>query len=402
MPVSLLVCAVAWLAPVLPQSEAASPAAAVVKLLELVDAFPGQKAFRRPLYLDRVAADADHDYVVEQFGSVFRVPRDGSKGDRHLFLDWTHKTLHPANGGHNEEGLLGFAFDPAFADNHFVYIYYSHRPERGKQRSVVARLTVRDGETGPAADRDTELELLVVPQPFANHNGGTILFGPDGMLYVALGDGGAANDPFGHGQNLKTLLGTILRIDVRGATAEQPYAIPADNPFAGRGEEVRGEIWAYGLRNPWRISFDRQTGDLWCGDVGQDTWEEVDRIVKGGNYGWNHREAHVAFTKRRVPKDEQPLANAIEPIAYYPRPDGYSITGGYVYRGKRFPQLQGCFVYADFVTGHVWAVKEDRTGGKHEVQRIAEAGNKQVASFGELADGELVLLCYDGRIYGLK
>ncbi len=391
-------------APLACQAEGAEVAAE----LKLVDAFPGQQAFRRPIYLDHHTGDPDHYYVVEQFGHVYRVPRDASAKSRQVFLDWTHKTLHPENGGHNEEGLLGFAFDPDFAKNRFVYIYYSHREARRKQRSVIARLKVIDGEAGPQAPRDSEFEVMTVAQPFANHNGGTILFGPDGMLYVALGDGGAADDPFKNGQDLKALLGKVLRIDVRGATAEKPYAVPVDNPFVDQGEGVRGEIWAYGLRNPWRISFDRATGDLWCGDVGQNLWEEVDRIVKGGNYGWNIREAHMEFPPQKkmdaqARAQDQAAAKQkfIEPVAYYPRPDGYSITGGYVYRGKRHPGLLGWFVYADFVTGHVWAVKEDREGGKHVTKRIAEAKAKQVASFAELPDGELLLLCYDGRMYGL-
>lgn len=376
--------------------------------LQLVDAFPAQAPFRRPLYLASTAADPAHYYVVEQYGSVQRIPRDGSKGERTTFLDWTHKTFHPKNGGHNEEGLLGFAFDPAYADNHFVYIYYSQRHERGKRRSVVARLTVREGAEGPSVPRDSELELLTVAQPFGNHNGGTIVFGPDDMLYVALGDGGAANDPFKNGQNLKTLLGKILRLDVRGADAERPYRIPADNPFADGGDGVRAEIWAYGLRNPWRISFDRQTGDLWCGDVGQDKWEEVDRIEKGGNYGWNVREAHMPFPPAKLGDDEVARDSAAarekyrEPVAYYPRPDGMSVTGGYVYRGRAHADLLGCFVYADFVTGHVWATREDRVSGQHTTVRIAEAGTRQVASFAELPDGELLLLCFDGHIYRLE
>jgi quinoprotein glucose dehydrogenase len=376
--------------------------------LELVDAFPAQDKFRRPLYLDYHLSDPAHFYVVEQFGTVYRIPRDAEARTRHVFLDWTHKTLHPDNGGHNEEGLLGFAFDPDYARNRFVYIYASQRVARGRQRSVISRLTVQDGEHGPRAMRDSELEILVQAQPFPNHNGGTIIFGSDGMLYVALGDGGAADDPFKSGQDLKTLLGKVLRIDVRGATAEKPYAVPDDNPFAGRGEGVRGEIWAYGLRNPWRISFDRTTGEMWCGDVGQNLWEEVDRIVKGGNYGWNLREAHREFPPKKMTDAaraaDQAAAGAkfIEPVAYYPRPDGYSITGGYVYRGQRHQNLQGWFVYADFVTGHVWACREDREHGKHTSRTIAEAGAKQVASFAELPDGELLLLCFDGRLYELR
>ncbi|HLU40088.1 MAG TPA: PQQ-dependent sugar dehydrogenase [Planctomycetota bacterium] len=372
------------------------------RLLELVDAFPGQKPFRRPVWLTWTDADADHFYVVEQFGTVYLVPRDGSTSTRRTFLDWTAKTLHPHNGGHNEEGLLGLAFDPDYERNRYVYIYYSHRPAPDKQRSVVSRLQAVDGIAGPVVADESELQLLVVPQPWGNHNGGTITFGPDGMLFVALGDGGAAGDPFDNAQNLSSLLGKVLRIDVRGATAEQPYRVPEDNPFVGR-EGARGEIWAYGLRNPWRIAFDRETGDLWCGDVGQDRFEEVDRLVKGGNYGWNLREAHQPCSRGRKENDgDAAHGDFIEPVAYYGRPDGYSVTGGFVYRGSRHEHLRGWYVFADFVTGHVWAVREDRAGGRHETRRIAEAGSKQVASFAELPDGELVLLCFDGRIYELR
>ena len=383
------------------QESPATPAPEASPPLTLKDAFPKQAKFDRPIFLAHTAQDGDHYYVVEQYGLVHRIPRDGNQAEREVFLDWTAKTFHPKNGGHNEEGLLGFAFDPAYETNRHVYIYYSHRHERGKRRSVVSRLTAVDGIAGPLVPAESELEILVVNQPFGNHNGGTIVFGHDNMLYVALGDGGAANDPFKAGQNFQTLLGKILRIDVRGATQAHPYGVPADNPFAGEREDgARGEIWAYGLRNPWRMAFDSKTGELWCGDVGQDTWEEVDRIVKGGNYGWNLREAHVAFKGAEVTAEV--MKTLTEPVAYYPRREGISITGGYVYRGAAHEGLVGAYVYADFVSGHVWAVHEDRAGGKHRVERIAEAGGRQVASFAELPDGELLLLCYDGRIHGLQ
>ena len=362
---------------------------------EMVNAFAGQKKFDKPLYLDHHPTDAAHYYVVEQDGKVFRIPRDGDSGARHVFLDW-EGIAYRKNW---EEGLLGFAFDPSYADNRLFYIYYSRSPQRGVRESVISRLRTVDGEHGPVADPDSELELMVIPQPYGNHNGGTIVFGPDRMLYVALGDGGKANDPHDHGQNLTTLLGSVLRIDVRGATAEQPYAIPADNPFVGRVEDgVRGEIWCYGMRNPWRITFDRDTGDLWCGDVGQNAYEEIDRLVAGANYGWNWMEGTHRFALR--PGDGEPPADLVAPVAEYGRKAGISVTGGYVYRGEEMPEINGFYIYADFITGRVWGVREDREGGAHEVRELCRAPS-QVASFAELPDGELLALCFDGKIYRL-
>ena len=265
--------------------------------LKCVDAFPGQAKFERPLFVAYHATDADGAYVVTQPGNVFRIPRDGAKDTRHVFLDMT-KTVLTDNW---EEGLLGFDFDPDYANNGFVYVYWSEkvamregevggRKVKSTRQSVISRFGTKAADGLRVVDPATELRVMEIFQPFGNHNGGTICFGPDKMLYIGLGDGGAANDPFGAGQNKATLLGKVLRIDVSGATADKPYAIPADNPFVGE-EGARGEIWTWGMRNPWRISFDRKTGDLWCGDVGQNAIEEVNRLVKGGNYGWNFMEA---------------------------------------------------------------------------------------------------------------
>ncbi len=377
---------------------------------DLVNAFPSQKSFKRPVYLDHHASDPGQYYVVEQAGMIYRITQSGGS-KRQVFLDWQEKTLSPSSKpqGHNEEGLLGFAFDVDFANNGFVYIYYSQvtgnkMMKRGKREfkvltreSVISRLGTekKDGEL--KALPDSELVLLKVEQPYGNHNGGTILVGADGMLYIALGDGGWANDPHDHGQDLQTLLATILRVDVRGATAEQPYRIPADNPFVDN-KDARGEIWAYGLRNVWRFSFDRETQEMWCGDVGQNLWEEVDRIVKGGNYGWNLMEAKHLFGKTKkadLPKD------LIAPVAEYPRKDGLSVTGGYVYRGTKHPELQGQYVYGDFVSGRVWAVREDRQDGKHAVTQLLHRQGLMIASFAQEPDGELLVLAFDGKIYRL-
>jgi glucose/arabinose dehydrogenase len=341
--------------------------------------------------------------VVAQSGNVFRVPRDGSKAERTVFLDLT-KQVYMENW---EEGLLGLQFDPEYAQNGFVYVDWTEKvaeregdmggtKAKSVHQSVISRFTTKPGDNGVrVVDPASELRLMEVFQPYGNHKGGTLRFGPDKMLYIAFGDGGLANDPFGNGQNKKSVLGKVLRIDVRGASKEKPYSIPEDNPFA-KDAEARGEIWCWGMRNPWRISFDRETGDLWCGDVGQDRIEEVDRLVKGGNYGWNFMEGNERFKGRRQ-KGEMPT-DLIAPIVTYPHPDGLSITGGHVYRGKTMPPLQGWYLYGDFVTLRIWAVKEDRQGGKHQVIEIGRAP-AALSSFAEEPDGELLATCFDGHVY---
>lgn len=391
----------------------ATPAAAQTEppALQLVNAFPGQKKFDRPLYVAFTSVAPGHAFVVEQNGRVWQVPREGDgEGERTPFLDFYDRILHPKSGGHNEEGLLGFAFDPSFADNKHVWLYWTEKigettyERRGRTRtralgqSVIARYDVEDADGVLSVDPDSELRVFELEQPYGNHNGGTIEFGPDGMMYVAIGDGGSANDPHGHGQNRTTLFGTILRIDVRNATADEPYAIPEDNPFY-KMSSARNEIWAYGLRNPWRITFDRETGELWCGDVGQKDWEEVDRIVKGGNYGWNLREGSHEFPPGR--DDSNDPDGLIEPIAEYGRRAGISITGGYVYRGKAIPALQGWFVYGDFATRTIWAVHSEAKGVDDEVIKLGTAKGP-LASFAETPDGELLIACYDGRVYRIE
>ena len=244
------------------------------------------------------------------------------------------------------------------------------------------------------ADPDSEKVILEVRQPYGNHNGCCLLFGPDKYLYMSLGDGGWANDPHGHGQDLSTLLGTILRIDVNAEQGGPGYTIPLDNPFVNtRG--ARSEIWAYGLRNVWRMSFDRATGDLWAGDVGQDRWEEIDLIIKGGNYGWNVREGKHPFRRVRAPP-----RHMVDPVVEYGRWEGMSVTGGYVYRGQRLKRLYGAYVYADYVSGRIWAIRY--RDGKVTAHREILNQPKNIASFGEGADGELYLLAFDGRIYVLQ
>ena len=316
-------------------------------------------------------------YVVEQAGVIHRLdPAEPERSE--IFLDIRARVSRDRN----EEGLLGLAFAPSFGENGRFYVYYSAAAPR---RSVLSRFEVGGGGQG---DADSEAVILEVDQPYSNHNGGMIAFGPDGMLYVALGDGGSGGDPQGNGQNLGTLLGSILRIDVgQGA----PYVTPADNPFVGR-PGARGEIWAYGLRNPWRFSFDRETGELWTGDVGQDAVEEVNIVRRGANYGWNVMEGSSCF---RAASCE---AGGMEaPVAEYGHRLGCSVTGGYVYRGERLPELQGVYLYADFCTGFIG-------GLRHDGERVTEQGQIaeapfQIASFGEDEAGEVYILGFDGGVY---
>jgi glucose/arabinose dehydrogenase len=235
------------------------------------------------------------------------------------------------------------------------------------------------------ADPSSEEELLRIPQPYWNHNGGTICFGPDGYLYVGLGDGGSANDPHGNGQNLQTLLGKILRIDVDHKDEGKAYAVPKDNPFVGR-DDALPEVYASGLRNVWRIAFDRETGTLWAGDVGQNLWEEIDLIVSGGNYGWSVRESAHPFG----PDGSGPRTDLIDPIWEYDHQVGKSITGGVVYRGKNVPELAGKYLYADYVSGKLWALKYDEAARKViSNEEISSVPGVAIITFGEDEGGEV-------------
>lgn len=367
---------------------AASLVWAEVPSMRMVPAFTRLR-FDRPVCLAAAPGEPARLCVVEQGGSIRILPSSPDGASARLFLDIRQK-VRRAN---NEEGLLALAFHPRFAANGAFFVYYSaSKPTR----NVLSRfLAARDaqGRFDPErAEPDTETALLEVPKRYGNHNGATLIFGADGYLYLSLGDGGGAGDPQGNAQNLSDLHGKILRIDVDHEANGLPYSIPKDNPFVGR-PGARGEVWAYGLRNVWRMSFDRETGDLWAGDVGQDKWEEVDRIVKGGNYGWNLFEGRHAFH----PAASGPPDPPIGPVLEYGHDEGASITGGYVYRGERMPRLKGVYLYADFVTGRVWGMRysEGRVIEQREVLRQDE----NIASFGEGIDGELYALCFDGRIY---
>jgi len=293
---------------------------------------------------------------------------------------------------HNEEGLLGLAFHPDYRTNGQFFVFYSVTP-RG---SVVSRFRVSKDDPD-RADRDSEEKLIQWSKPYGNHNGGCLRFGPDGHLYISVGDGGLGRDPHGNAQSLEMPLGKILRIDVDHKDTGKNYAVPKDNPFAERGGNVRGEIWAYGLRNVWRCSFDRKTGTLWAADVGQDRHEEIDVIVRGGNYGWNIREGKHPLD----PYAERSAVGAfIEPVLDYPRVEGKSVTGGLVYRGRRLPELVGAYLYADFISGNVWALRCD---GKTVTANPKVARTSLlISAFGEDAAGEAYFTAFDGFVYRFR
>ena len=363
-----------------------------------------------PTRFEEAPNGASRIFIAEQDGRIVSVKKDSDGKDPVELLNIVDRKPHKDL----EEGLLGLAFSPQFKSNHLFYVYYTlHEP----RRSIVSEFHLADVEA-PRADMKSERILLEVPQPFENHKAGQLSFGPDGYLYIALGDGGRGNDPFNNAQNTSSLLGKILRIDVNarssttrgGVKVQLEYGIPSDNPFVNEPDfyeyGVCKEIWAYGFRNPWRFSFDSETGDLWSGDVGQDTWEEVNLVVKGGNYGWCVREGAHHF------KPGPEGARYIDPVVEYPHnpkllsqctfPEngiGMCVIGGYVYRGKKYPPLRGVYLYADYVLGTFW-------GFRYKNGKVAEHGPmlkqpKNITTFGQDLDGELYALSYDGHIYAI-
>jgi glucose/arabinose dehydrogenase len=346
----------------------------------------------RPLLITGAGDGTDRLFVASQHGAVFVFPNHPQANEMRLFLDIRDRMQRDDRG--NEEGFLGLAFHPRFRENDQFFVYYTAMAtEENPHLSVISRFHVSTTDPN-RADPSREEVLLTIKQPYWNHNGGTVVFGPDGYLYIGLGDGGAGGDPHGNGQNLQTLLGSILRIDVDHQDPGLKYAIPKDNPFAGR-KDARGEIWAYGIRNAWRVTFDRQTGACWTGDVGQDTWEEIDVIRRGGNYGWNLREGLHSFG----PNGSGPRSDLIEPIWEYHHDVGKSITGGHVYRGKQVPELEGAYLYADFVTGQIWALWYDVEQEQVLANREIIPRGLPVMSFGEDDAGEVYFTTQEGGVH---
>jgi len=356
--------------------------------VEFTEAWPGLR-FDAPLAMRQLPADDAWWYVLEQGGTVQRFDTADPTGTLTTVLDVSDLLNTP---GGNEAGLLGFDFHPDFVNNGYVFLSYTGTVD-DHFASVIERYTSTDG--GATFDPGSGKIILTLQQPFANHNGGNILFGPDGYLYIGFGDGGSEDDPRGYGQDPTTMLSKMLRIDVDGG---DPYGIPADNPWAD-GDGGLPEMYATGLRNPWRFSFDMATGDLWVGDVGQDKWEEVDVVESGGNYGWSAKEATHCYNED--PCDEGPW---IDPIVEYKHNDdnGVTIAGGYVYRGTAIPELVGTFLYADTYYGRFWALTYDAITGDPAPTVIAENTGYYPASFGQGHDGEVYFTDWNGgRLYRL-
>jgi quinoprotein glucose dehydrogenase len=353
--------------------------------VKAVRAFPELK-FSRPVLLTNTGDGSNRIFVVQQQGKIFAFPNKSDVEEADLFMDWEKKTVY--KNEEFEEGVLGLAFHPKFKTNGEFFMYYTEVPHI----SVISRFKVSKDNPNKA-DPASEEQILRIPQPYWNHNGGTIAFGPDGFLYIGLGDGGAGNDPHKNGQNPNTMLGKILRIDIDHQDAGKKYAVPKDNPWVGQAGAAT-EAYAMGIRNTWRMSFDRQTGALWQADVGQDLWEEINLITKGGNYGWNLREGMHKFKE-----GSDKRADLIEPIWEYHHTVGKSITGGYVYRGKKVPELAGCYLYADFVSGKLWGLKYDDKAKKVTANYLLQGDNLPVMTYGEDEAGEVYFTTPFGQIF---
>ena len=344
-------------------------------------------SFDQPVALKQAPGDPSRWFVVEKGGIVWVFADDQNTSSASIFFD-----IRPLVNASGEGGLLGLAFHPNFPVTPEVFVSYTRSGT--PLVSYVSRFLSTD--SGQTLNVATEEVVLTVEQPATNHNGGNIAFGPDGFLYVGFGDGGGSGDPFGNGQNTNTLMGSIVRIDVEGGS---PYAIPAGNPFetnavcnGGSGADSCPEIYAWGLRNPWRFSFDKATSKLWAGDVGQGDWEELDVIAAGSNYGWNVREGAHCFNPASGCAD-----TFVEPITEYDHGIGRSVTGGYVYRGSMLPDLAGWYLFGDFVTGRLFGIPEASSAGV--VPTVFAETGLQIVSFGQDADGELYVLNFAGTIH---
>lgn len=358
---------------VLQDSAATGTTTAPSLAFKTVNAYP-KLSFNAPVEYTHANDGTNRVFVVEQAGQIRVFDNNENASSASTYLDIRSKVEY---GG--EMGLLGLAFHPKFKDNGFFYVNYTKNNPR---ETVVSRFKASSANASQV-EPGSEVILLKFAQPYSNHNGGKVVFGPDGYLYVATGDGGSGGDPQNNGQDRSSWLGKILRVDVN-STEKGNYGIPADNPFKGNKDAVREEIFAYGLRNPWRISFDDK-GQLWAGDVGQNAIEEIDIVKKGGNYGWRLKEGNSDFNAK-----DSKAADFVGPIWQYNHNNGdVSVTGGIVYRGQAAPALQGKYVYADFASGRVWALTPNGTQAATNQEILARAGS--ISAFGEDQKNEMYL-----------
>ncbi len=347
-------------------------------------AFP-DLTFEQPLDFQSPKDGTNRIFVATQGGIIYVFKNDPDITTKKVFLDISDKVI---SGG--EMGLLGLTFHPDFKTNGYFYINYT---APSPLRTIIARYSISKSNPDEA-NKNSEIIILEVNQPYQNHNAGQLAFGPDGYLYIGFGDGGSAGDPQNNAQNYTSLLGKMLRIDVDIPEATRSYSIPRDNPYFGNTKDMREEIWAGGFRNPWRYSFDPITGNLWVADVGQDLWEEVDIVKKAGNYGWRFMEGFHCYAPANC--DSTGLSM---PLWEYAHDDsgGHSITGGYVYRGTKMNKLFGKYIYADYVSGRVWALEYD---GYHKPKNeLLLNSRKNISSFGLDQNHELYICAYDGMIY---
>lgn len=356
--------------------------------LQITPAFPNL-SFEQPVDIQHPCDGSNRLFVVSQPGIIYLFENNNNTSVKKVFLDIRDKVLF---GG--EQGLLGLAFHPDYKNNGFFYINYTTSNPR---RSVVSRFKVSNNDPD-VADRNSELVLLTVEQPYSNHNGGQTSFGPDGYLYISFGDGGSGGDPQNYAQNLRSLLGKILRIDVNKTSGNLNYSIPDDNPYKGNTNGLREEIYAWGLRNVWRFSFDNATNNLWAADVGQNAWEEINIIEKGKNYGWRIMEGNHCFN----PPNNCNTTNLTMPIWEYGRNSqgGYSVTGGFVYRGPSASELSGKYIYGDFVSGNIWALEMN---GNNVSNQLLFSTTHSISTFGIDERNELYFANYNtGKLYKFR
>ena len=346
----------------------------------LQNAFPNL-SFSSPVFLTSAGDGTDRIFVIEQVGRIKVFPNSQSSTTAKVFLDITDRVL---SGG--ERGLLGLAFHPDFENNGYFYVNYTFSTN-GNDSTRIARFQVTSNPD--SADKNSEFQILKFDQPYSNHNGGWTGFGPDGYLYIGTGDGGSGGDPQNNAQNINILLGKILRIDVDGGT---PYVIPMTNPFYDSTGNVAKEIYAWGMRNPWRCSFDPVTGKLWAGDVGQGAWEEIDIIENGKNYGWRCYEGSHTYNTSGCNYPEY-----IFPIWEYGHSPECSITGGYVYRGQGVPSLEGKYIYGDYCSSKIWSL--DYNGITPPVNEYLLNVSGSLTSFGVDEQNELYITSFNGNIY---